>query len=99
VLPIPTNKKENLEKGFLVLEDWAHGLKFNPADINSERGIVLEEARLGKGASDRMNKVLYPKLLNGSRYAQRMPIGKESVLKRSSRKPSSVSTGIGTGPT
>ena len=81
VLPIPTNKKENLEKGFLVLEDWAHGLKFNPADINSERGIVLEEARLGKGASDRMNKVLYPKLLNGSRYAERMPIGKESVLK------------------
>ncbi|WFR78102.1 insulinase family protein [Janthinobacterium rivuli] len=81
VLPIPTNKKGNLEKGFLVLEDWAHGLKFNPADINSERGIVLEEARLGKGASDRMNKVLYPKLLNGSRYAERMPIGKESVLK------------------
>ncbi|MDN2709286.1 insulinase family protein [Janthinobacterium sp. SUN118] len=81
VLPIPTNRKGNLEKGFLVLEDWAHGLKFNPADINSERGIVLEEARLGKGASDRMNKVLYPKLLNGSRYAERMPIGKESVLK------------------
>ena len=81
VLPIPTNKKGNLEKGFLVLEDWAHGLKFNPADINSERGIVLEEARLGKGAGDRMNKVLYPKLLNGSRYAERMPIGKESVLK------------------
>ncbi|KAB8045327.1 M16 family metallopeptidase [Janthinobacterium aquaticum] len=81
VLPIPTTQKGNLEKGFLVLEDWAHGLKFNPADINSERGIVLEEARLGKGASDRMNKVLYPKLLNGSRYAERMPIGKESVLK------------------
>ena len=81
VLPIPTNKKGNLEKGFLVLEDWAHGLKFNPADIDSERGIVLEEARLGKGASDRMNKVLYPKLLNGSRYAERMPIGKEEVLK------------------
>ncbi len=81
VLPIPTNKKGNLEKGFLVLEDWAHGLKFNPADIDSERGIVLEEARLGKGASDRMNKVLYPKLLNGSRYAERMPIGKEAILK------------------
>jgi zinc protease len=27
-----------------------------------------------------MNKVLYPKLLNGSRYAQRMPI-KEDILK------------------
>ena len=81
VLPIPTDKKEVVEKGFLVLEDWAHGLKFNDADIDSERGIVLEELRLGKGASDRMNKILYPKLFNGSRYAERLPIGKADVLR------------------
>ncbi|CDG83860.1 M16 family metallopeptidase [Janthinobacterium agaricidamnosum] len=80
VLPIPTDKKENLERGFLVLEDWAHGLSFNDADIDSERAIILEEARLGKGAGDRMNKVLLPKLLNGSRYAERMPIGKEDII-------------------
>ncbi|AVR97656.1 M16 family metallopeptidase [Pseudoduganella armeniaca] len=81
ILPIPTDKKEVVERGFLVLEDWAHGLKFNDADIDSERGIVLEELRLGKGASDRMNKVLYPKLFNGSRYADRLPIGKAEVLR------------------
>jgi zinc protease len=81
MLPIPTGKKGNVEQGFLVLEDWAHGLSFNDADIDSERGIVLEELRLGKGANDRMNKVLMPKLYNGSRYADRLPIGQEETLK------------------
>lgn len=81
ILPIPTDKKEVVEQGFLVLEDWAHGLSFNNEDIDSERGIVLEELRLGKGVDDRMNKIVLPKVLNGSRYAERMPIGKEDTLK------------------
>ncbi len=81
ILPIPTEKRENVEKGFLVLEDWAHGLTLDKDDIDKERGIVMEELRLGKGAQDRMNKVLYPKIFNGSRYAQRLPIGKEEVIK------------------
>ncbi|MES2262937.1 MAG: insulinase family protein [Pseudomonadota bacterium] len=81
MLPIPTERKENIEQGFLVLEDWAHGLSFNDADIDSERAIVLEELRIGKGAADRMNKILLPKLLNGSRYAERLPIGQEEILK------------------
>ena len=80
ILPIPTDKKENLEKGMLVLEDWAQGVSMNDADIDSERNIVLEEARLGKGASDRMNKQFYPALFNGSRYAERLPIGKEDII-------------------
>jgi len=81
MLPIPVDKKENLDKGLLVLEDWAQGVTFNDADIDSERGIVLEELRLGKGATDRMNKVLLPKIFNGSLYAHRLPIGKEEILK------------------
>ncbi len=81
MLPIPVDKKENLDKGLLVLEDWAQGVTFNDADIDSERGIVLEELRLGKGAADRMNKVLLPKMFNGSLYARRLPIGKEEILK------------------
>ena len=80
-LPLPTDKPEVVEQGFLVLEDWAHGLSFNDADIDSERGIVLEELRLGKGVDDRVRKVLLPKMLNGSRYAERLPIGKEDILK------------------
>ncbi len=81
ILPIPTDKPENIERGFLVLEDWAQGVSFNGADIDLERAIVLEELRLGKGAQDRMNKVLWPKIFSGSQYAKRLPIGTEDSLK------------------
>lgn len=81
ILPIPTDNPENIEKGFLVLEDWAHGLAFNDPDIDSERSIVLEELRLGRGAQERMNKVLLPKIFSGSLYAKRLPIGTEDSIK------------------
>ena len=50
-------------------------------DINEERGVVLEEYRLGLGAEDRMRKIYFPKLVEGSLYADRIPIGKENILK------------------
>jgi zinc protease len=81
ILPIPLDRPENIGKAFQVLEDWAHGLTFEDAVIEKERGIVLEELRLGKGAGDRIGKQLYPKIFNGSRYAERLPIGKEEVLR------------------
>jgi zinc protease len=81
VLPVPAERKQDLDKAFQVLEDWAQGLTLNDADIDKERGIVLEELRLGKGAGDRMQKVLMPKMYNGSRYAERLPIGKEDTLR------------------
>ena len=81
VLPIPTDKPANLDKAIMVLADWASGLSFDHAEIDRERGVVLEEARLGKGADDRLKKQILPKILYGSKYAERMPIGKEEVLK------------------
>src|SRR5579871_3032189 len=81
ILPIPTDKPDNFEKGMLVLEDWASTVAFEDAEIDKERGVVLEESRLGKGANDRMNKVIFPKLFAGSKYAERLPIGKEDILK------------------
>jgi zinc protease len=50
-------------------------------DVDAERAIVLEELRLGKGAQDRMNKILFPKIFSGSKYAERLPIGTEDTLK------------------
>jgi zinc protease len=81
ILPIPTEKKENIEKGFQILEDWASTVAFEGGEIDKERGVVLEESRLGKGAEDRMYKVIYPKLFQGSKYAERLPIGKDDILK------------------
>lgn len=81
ILPIPTGKRENIDRGFQVLRDWAGGLALSSKEIENERPVVLEEARLGKGARDRMDKFLLPKIFNGSRYAQRLPIGQEAIIR------------------
>jgi zinc protease len=81
MLNIPLDKPENLEKGFTVLEDWAGGVLFGAAEIEKERGVVLEESRGSKGANDRMYRQIYPKLFVGSKYANRLPIGKDEILK------------------
>lgn len=81
ILPIPTEKKENVEKAFQILQDWASAVSFDSAEIEKERGVVLEEERSGRGAEERMFRVTYPKMLEGSRYAHRLPIGDVEVLK------------------
>lgn len=81
ILPIPTDKVDNLEKGFQILEDWAHQVTYFDEDINSERAIILEESRLGKSGEERMFKKVYPELFKGSKYAKRLPIGIDSIIK------------------
>jgi zinc protease len=81
MIPVSTNKPDNVEKAFVVLSDWASGLTFDHAEIDKERGVVLEESRLRKGASGRMSKIILPKILAGSLYADRLPIGTDENLK------------------
>ncbi|KQS33560.1 pitrilysin family protein [Dyadobacter sp. Leaf189] len=88
MLPIPTDSAGLLEKGIQVLEDWAHGALLDPAEIEKERGVVLEESRMGRGAQQRMRDKFLKVILNNSRYAARLPIGKDSILK--SFKPETI---------
>ncbi len=81
ILPIPLTDSTNYKKGLQVLQDWASGLTFDNKQIDEERSVVLEESRMGKGAEDRMFRKVYPKQYEGSRYALRLPIGKDSLLK------------------
>lgn len=79
-LPLPSDNPELLQGGLQIMRDWAQDATLNPVEINKERGVVLEEKRLGKGASERMRQVYFPVLLNHSRYAERLPIGIDTVL-------------------
>ena len=81
MLPIPTDSAGLLEKGIQVLEDWAHGALLDSSEIEKERGVVLEESRMGRGAQQRMRDKFLKVILNNSRYAERLPIGKDSILK------------------
>src|SRR6187397_2568268 len=49
-LQVPTDNPELIERTLSVLRDWADGISFEPQEIEAERGVVLEEWRLGRGA-------------------------------------------------
>ncbi|MEL7004846.1 MAG: pitrilysin family protein, partial [Bacteroidota bacterium] len=80
ILPIPSDDEEILDKGLLVLEDWAHNIELSEEEIDKERGVVIEEWRLGRGANQRMRDEWFPVMFQDSRYAERLPIGKKEVL-------------------
>ena len=83
-LSVPTDRADYVQQGFRILEGWAHGITFDPEEVAKEKGVVIEEWRLGRGASARMDDQQFPVLFKGSRYAERLPIGKTEVLEKAS---------------
>jgi zinc protease len=79
-LTVPTDTGEVLEQAFQILEDWARDVTFDPEEIELERGVVIEEWRLRRGAAARMRDQQFPVLFRGSRYGERLPIGKPEIL-------------------
>ena len=80
ILPVPTDKPGLVDKGLQILEDWAHNALLDPAEIEKERGVVIEEWRLSRGADERMMKQTLPVQYRGSKYAERLPIGTKEIL-------------------
>ena len=80
-LPVPTDSANVFEQSMQILEDWAHNASLDSVEIDKERGVILEERRLGQGAQQRLRDKWFPLVLNNSIYANRLPIGKEDVLK------------------
>ncbi len=77
MLSIPS---EDIDTGLLVLRDWAGSVTFADDEIDKERGVILEELRLGRGAQQRMRDKYFPTLFKNSRYAERLPIGKKKII-------------------
>ena len=80
-LQIPTDNPNVVDRSLLILEDFAQAVSFDPKEIDQERGVILEEWRLGLGADERINDMQFPLLLKGSRYADRLPIGKPEIIR------------------
>ena len=79
-LTVPTDDLAILDQAFRILEDWASGLSLEDEEIDKERGVVVEEWRLGRGARARIQDKQFPVLFKNSRYAERLPIGKKEIL-------------------
>ncbi len=72
-LTVPTDTAALFEKGLQVLDDWAEGQVFDTAEVRKERGVILEELRLHRGAEGRILDKELPVVFAGSRYADRNP--------------------------
>src|SRR3954465_12628050 len=81
ILPVPTDTARILDKAFEILEDWAHGQVFDSTEVVNERGVVLEEWRGNRGANERMMQTWLPIAFKGSKYALRIPIGSDPIIK------------------
>lgn len=79
-LPIPSDDPELLKNGLQVMRDWAQDALLADEEIDKERGIVLEEMRGGRGASQRMRDQFLPIMLNNSLFSNRLPIGTEESI-------------------
>jgi len=80
MLEIPTDDEDIVATAFQILEDWAHNVSFVDEEIDKERGVVIEEWRLGRGASGRIRDKQLPVMFHGSRYAERLIIGEKEIL-------------------
>jgi zinc protease len=79
-ITIAMDSAEMLNKGLLVLYDWAHQVSFDGEEIDAERGVIHEEWRMGQGAMDRMQRKMLTALFHNSKYAERLPIGLMSIV-------------------
>jgi zinc protease len=81
MLNVPTNRSGVVTRGLEALSDFAGGVTLDTAEIDKERGVVIEEWRGRLGASTRMQEPQMKALFGGSRYVDRVPIGLPEVLK------------------
>lgn len=81
-LKVPTDDPATMVRALDLMEDWAHRATLDPAEVDEERGVILEERRLRKlNAGGRIREQTVDLLLEGSRYPQRFPIGDPKVIR------------------
>ena len=81
MLQLPTDSAGVVDTGLQILRDWATDITLDSAEIEAERGVVIEEWRLTRGAGGRISDRQFPFLFAGSRYAERLPIGDTATLR------------------
>lgn len=80
VMDLPVTE-ENVDLALLILHDWSQFIALEPEEIDSERGVIMEELRTRDGAQLRAQNDMIQKLFKGSLYEHRNLIGYLDGLK------------------
>ncbi len=78
---VPTSREGIIDSALLILHDWSHFIALEPKEIDSERGVIMEELRTRDGASWRSTMKLLQALGKGTKYEHRNLIGYLDGLK------------------
>lgn len=81
MLTVPLDNTQSIINGVKVLRDWAAFVNYEDEDIYEERGVVIEEWRLGRGASARIQDQHMAALYNNSKYSTHDVIGDTAILR------------------
>ncbi|XP_077210657.1 insulinase (Peptidase family M16) protein [Tasmannia lanceolata] len=78
---VPVDKPDLLSQALSVLAEFSSEVRVSSEDLEKERGAVLEEYRGGRNAAGRMQDAHWVLMMEGSKYAERLPIGLEKVVR------------------
>ena len=80
-LTVPTTKSANLGTGLDVLREWLSAATLDPQQVESEKGVVLDEWRQrDQSFGGRVAKASEAMFLAGSGYEGRQPIGTDTAI-------------------
>src|ERR1044072_647786 len=75
MLDVPTDRPNALQRGMDALSDFAGGMTLDPAEVDKERGVVIEEWRGRLGAGTRMQQPQIEAIFEPpSQYSKRLTI-------------------------
>ena len=83
---LPEGSKEAIEKGLLVLADYARGALLLPEEIDRERGVILAEKRARDSARYRAHMKELAFSMQGTRVPERLIIGILETLENVDQK-------------
>ncbi|KAL3146657.1 hypothetical protein ABBQ32_000885 [Trebouxia sp. C0010 RCD-2024] len=80
MVPTDDDGLQILDRSFDVFAQFATKIRCSTADLDNERGAVMEEWRSGKDSRGRVAEDQWKMVMQGTKYAERLPIGKEDII-------------------
>ena len=80
LMNVPLNRKTVVDSSILILHDYSHFVTNDPAEIDAERGVIIEEWRTRRDANQRGREALFSVLYKDSKYATCNIIGTKENL-------------------
>ena len=79
---VPIGRDGIIDSCLLILHDWSHYLLLEDEEIDKERGVIHEEWRTRRAgmAVQRMQENVLPRIYEGTKYEDCMPIGSMDIV-------------------